>query len=190
MKINNDDFSFGEEVVEKKPVEKKENNDFVNVDFGDLLIYHAINKVFSLKELLNEMGIEVKSTNMYCPFHHDELTGKPSAKYFSDTDSLHCFSEQKTYSAYHALKILYGANMKEKFKKAWNQLGEADRERLLIEYGDGDGKRDADKDYISPVWRQLAGLVLVKFRDNEVTYKQYKTALYKVFTKVEESFVK
>lgn len=154
----------------------EENYDFKNIDYNSLLMYHVINRCYSMKELLEGLGIYVKNTNMYCPFHDDALTGKPSAKFHQDTDSLYCFSESKSYTAYHVLKILYNANMQEKFNTAWKGLSEADRERMLIEYSKDSNPEKLD--FINPIWKQLA-VVTSKFSKGEVTLHQHRNALYK-----------
>lgn len=47
--------------------------------------------------------------SMFCPFHDDEVGGKPSAKFFEDEDGiqrLYCFSERRQFTAYDYIKLL------------------------------------------------------------------------------------
>ena len=196
VKTNTYDFDFlDKEEVEDKGVEiekgegkKEEDYDFEGVrDFDPLFVFHVINKNYSLRELMENLGIEVGSSNMFCPFHPDSLTGKPSAKYFENDDSLYCFSENKMYSAYHALKDLYGMDMKKVFYKAWKGMDETEREGMMREFG---GERSGnDKEFVSPVWRQCR-IIMGKFRKGEVSFKQHKNALYKVMTMMHEDGIK
>lgn len=162
----------------------QENYDFEGViDYDALFMYHIINKCYSMKSLLEEAGIDTSGTNMYCPFHDDVLTGKKSAKFFREDDSLYCFSENRVYTAYHALRYLYGANMKKVFLKAWGGLSDPEKEQLMHEYG-GDSEV-LKTDFISPVWRQCI-IILGKFRKGEVTLHQHRNALYKVLKMIHD----
>jgi len=84
--------------TDNKPVFKVNDFDKTIMNKASGLVkFEAINRKYSLKKLLKGAGLHPESQNMYCPFHDDELTGKPSAKYHPDTDKLYCFSESKMY---------------------------------------------------------------------------------------------
>ena len=113
---------------------------------------------------------------MYCPFHDDYSTGKPSAKYHPDTDKLYCFSESKMYTAYHALKILYNKDMDDVFKKVWATMSYAERGELLDKYSDDPDLVEANKS----VWDTYKPF-LMYFKSQRIDYQQFKNGLYKVF---------
>lgn len=147
-------------------------------EVNPLVKVEVINKKFNMGKLLRNLGYEIDYGNIYCPFHDDESTGKPSAKYHSDTDKLYCFSENKMYSAYHALKILYGQDINEIFHSIWSQMSEIDRKEILSKYDSNGNVKLSDKE--KSTWDIYREKVLDKFRTKEVNYKQYKNALYKV----------
>lgn len=192
-------FDFDDEIIEDK-IEKKESSpivkkemgydfDVVSKEFDYMVKYEAINRHFSLKQLLEDFGVEVMRTNMYCPFHYDEDTGKPSAKYHVDSDLLYCFSESKTYSAYHALKLLFNANMETKFIEAWNHLTAVEKEEILRKYDKNDNNKGNikfnEKKFVDPYWNKFQ-VVHSKFKVSEVNFKQHKNALYKIFGMIYE----
>lgn len=159
-------------------------NAFKPNDFEDALVekqsglvkYEAINRKFNLGKLLTGLGYSIGSQNMYCPFHADALTGKPSAKYHSDTDILYCFSESKCYTAYHALKILYNKDMDKIFDIVWTSMSSAERQEIL-------DKVEPDKNHVvtketESAWEKYKTMLL-NFRDKNVNYTQFKTGLYK-----------
>jgi hypothetical protein len=173
---------FGEEP--KQEEFKISENAFKPNDFEDALVekqsglvkYEAINRKFNLGKLLMGLGYTISSQNMYCPFHADEITGKPSAKYHADTDILYCFSENKCYTAYHALKILYAKDMDKIFDIVWTSMSSAERQEIL-------DKVEPDKNHIvtkesQSEWEQYKTLLL-NFRDKNVNYTQFKNGLYK-----------
>lgn len=182
---------FDEEVVGTLEIANREgiispkDFDFNKSDIGDvdyLVKYYAINMTYSLKTLLEEMDYLVTGVNIYCPFHDDKLTGKPSAKYHLDSDALFCFSESKSYSAYHALKLLYGLDMEKVFKDSWNKLNPSQREDLILKYSEGNNVKD---DYVNPIWMELKP-VREQFKLHQVTFKQHKNALYKILGIMEQ----
>lgn len=184
LKTYDFDLEGEEEEIEEKGEKVDNGDDFEGVaDFDPLFMFTVINKNYSLRDLLEGIGAEVGGSNMYCPFHPDSLTGKPSAKYFDNDDSLYCFSENKMYSAYHALKLLYGKNMKKVFYKAWKGMNETEREEMMREHG-GDSQVD-DGEFISPVWRQCR-IIMGKFSKGEVSFKQHRNAMYKVIVMMYE----
>lgn len=151
-------------------------------DINPLVKVDVINSHFKLSDLLREYGCYIDGSTMYCPFHDDDITGKPSAKYHSDTDLLYCFSENRVYSAYHALKILFGKDVNFIFKKIWSSLS---REERLSYIGKYDEKA---KDIVieDTGWNYYNKNILSAFKLGKVTYEQYKNALYKVLSLVQE----
>lgn len=147
-------------------------------DINPLIVYKVINDRFSLRKLLENMGYNLFDGNIFCPFHLDEETGKPSARYHKDTDLLYCFSENRLYSAYHALKILYGKDINKIFSKIWKSLSKETRLKYLSSEEDKeDGKKNSE-------WDKYNQSVLVKFKDNKVNIKQYTHALGMVLDKL------
>lgn len=175
-------FSDGKEnesdsFVIKSHTSFKENSFSKGVmsDISPLVKMDVINHFFRLDSLLKNLGIEVGNGTMYCPFHDDEMGGKPSAKYHSDTDLLYCFSENKMYSAYHAVKFLYHQDVNRVFDKIWKTLPKSEKLKFL-------GNRDSDMGEIKvdSQWDFYMTKVLGSFKRREVTFPQYKRALYKI----------
>jgi predicted Zn-dependent protease with MMP-like domain len=198
MKMKTYDFDFVKEEFKKENEEyKKKSKEFISEDvvsenflkdYPYQLKYHSVNRFFSVKgrdmeTLLNDLGIETRGSNMYCPFHNDELGGKPSAKYHPESDTVYCFSESKLFTSYHVLKDLYGKDMGKVFKKVWNELSEEEKEELLGKYGEG--VEVDSKENISPIWRGLSN-VLNQFRENNVEFNKHKNALYKIMKLIYE----
>jgi hypothetical protein len=144
-----------------------------------LIKVEVINKKYNLGKLLTDLGYDVTGSNMYCPFHPDEMTGKPSAKYHADTDRLYCFSENKSYSAYHAIKMLYGLDIEKVFNDIWADMSLAERHELMDKYEDGNAS-NIESSALPSEWIKYRDRVLDKFKQGEVSFKQYKNALYKV----------
>ena len=151
-------------------------------EINPLVKVDVINSHFKLSDLLREYGCYIDGSTMYCPFHDDDITGKPSAKYHSDTDLLYCFSENRVYSAYHALKILFGKDVNFIFKKIWSRLSKEDRLSYLGKYD------EKVKDIVveDTGWDYYNKNILSAFKLGKVTYEQYKNALYKVLSLVQE----
>lgn len=170
-----DDKVFKEESLDKSVTDK----------INPLVKVEVINKRYNLGKLLENMGINISGSNMYCPFHPDEATGKPSAKYHKDTDLVYCFSENKMYSAYHAIKLLYGLDVNKVFMDAWAGMSLEERHSIMEKYDEGDSRIIS----VPSEWDKYKELVLDKFKHKEVTYKQYKNALYKVLMIVSQSDV-
>lgn len=184
-----DDSGFGH--VEEKQVSLQSNETTSDFDrtlvmtVSPLLKMAVINKEYNLKDLLERAGIEVNTEcNMYCPFHMDSLTGKKSAKYHSSSDKLYCFSESKIFSAYHALKLIYGYNTNRIFMTIWSKMSKGERLNYLQEYDPS--HIDANLKEEESLLSTLCSQVLVRFQREQVTFTQYKKALYKVLIKVEE----
>ena len=180
---------FGEsqelETIKVKESEKVfKSNDFdksITDDVSPLLKMEIINKNFHLGSLLKNLGIDISNGTMYCPFHDDKATGKPSAKYHENTDLLYCFSENKMYSAYHAIKFLYNKDVNKIFQKIWLSMSEVDRHEYMDKYNvQGTTVKEKTK------WDELSEKVLSKFKSGQVNYKQYKNALYKVLMIVKD----
>lgn len=163
----------------------KDSSDFDKTLVGEinpLVKVDVINHYFKLSDLLREYGCYIDGSTMYCPFHDDDITGKPSAKYHSDTDLLYCFSENKVYSSYHALKILFGKDVNLIFKKIWSTLSKEERLSYI-------GKHDEKvKDVVveDAGWEYYNKNVLSTFKVGKVSYEQYKNALYKVLSLIQE----
>lgn len=166
-----DDKVFVENSLDRSITEK----------INPLVKVEVINKKYNLGALLTNLGYDITGSNMYCPFHPDEATGKPSAKYHKDTDLLYCFSENKMFSAYHALKLLYGVNMDKVFMDIWSKMSLDERHNVMEKYDE----HGSDIANVSSEWEKYKKLVLDKFRTREVNYTQYKNALYKVMMIVE-----
>jgi hypothetical protein len=193
MAVKTYDFEFQEGIDNPSiPISNVDDYDFKEKDTRDyhfLIKFHAINIYYStekmnMEKLLNDLGIVTRGSNMYCPFHNDEITGKPSAKYHPDSDMIYCFSESKIYTSYHVLKDLYGADMKKIFKEAWGSLPDYEKEELIRKYGDED---NIDKrEFINPIWKELTHVVN-QFMMGNVDFRKHKNALYKVMTMISES---
>lgn len=136
--------------------------------------YKVINDAYSLKSLLEGLGVKVGGSNIYCPFHPDEDTGKPSAKYHPDTDLLYCFSESKVYSAYHAIKLLYMKDIDAVFRELWGKMTPQQQREVMTE-------ETAQGIIEPPGWTQTKR-VWTQFSLGAVTFKQHKNALYKILT--------
>lgn len=165
--------------------DKTSGSDFDKTLVGDinpLVKVDVINSHFKLSDLLREYGCYIDGSTMYCPFHDDDITGKPSAKYHSDTDLLYCFSENRVYSAYHALKILFGKDVNFIFKKIWSNMSKEDRLSYIGKYD------EKAKDIVieDTGWNYYNKNILSAFKLGKVTYEQYKNALYKVLSLVQE----
>ena len=154
-------------------------NDFDKTLVGKinpLVKMDVINDNFSLSKLLREYGCYLEGSTMYCPFHDDDVTGKPSAKFHHHTDTLYCFSESKVYTAYHALKILYGKNVNQLFNQIWHTLSKDDRLRYLSKYDESvEEVRISDTE-----WEYYNKNVLSSFKEGKVSFGEYKRALYKI----------
>lgn len=183
------DFSESEPIVVKDTTVFKENAfEGVVVDkINPLVKYDVINKNYNMRKLLNDLGIKTEGSNMYCPFHPDEMTGKPSAKYHEDTDLVFCFSENKAYSAFHAIKVLYNINTDKVFEDIWGRMGQEDKKVLLDKY---DSEDNTGNQYVNTEWDKYKNDVLSMFKAGRVTFKQYKNALYKVFLLLNKETVK
>ena len=150
-----------------------------------LVKFEAINRKYSLKKLLKGMGLNPDHQNMYCPFHDDESTGKPSAKYHPDTDKLYCFSESKMYTAYHALKLLYNQDMDKVFSQVWTSMSTAERQEILDMYS----LEEVSSYTGNPsTWDKYKPL-LESFKNQRIDYHQFKNGLYKVLMMMYEEGV-
>jgi len=74
-----------------------------------------VNSRFSLKKTLESQGIHVGegSCSLYCPFHEDSATGHKSAKFFEETDTIFCYSEHRSFSAFDAFIQIIGITEKQ-----------------------------------------------------------------------------
>ena len=162
----------------------KENSfDGLVVDKVDPLVrYEVINSTYRLKDILEGLGLWTGGSNMFCPFHPDALTGKPSAKYHEDSDLLYCFSENKIYSAYHAIKLLYNSDVDKVFNNIWGKMSKEDKMAVLSKHGSLNASPVAS--YIPSSWETYSKSVLSYFEGGRVNFKQYKNALFKVYSLV------
>ncbi len=170
------DFKENEEVKKSSGGSK----DIFDLDYDGLLVFYVINSHYSMKRLLVDYGIEFYGANIYCPFHDDELTGKQSAKYHESDDAIYCFSEQKKYTAYHALKELYKVDVKKEFYKIWADLNDSDREQFINKYSSG-----ININFIPDLWKR-SSIIVGMYRQGKVNFKQHKNALYKIATMIYE----
>lgn len=163
----------------------KSNSDFDKTLVGKinpLVKLDVINDNYSLEKMLRNYGCYRDGSTMYCPFHDDDVTGKPSAKFHHDTDTLYCFSENKVYTAYHALKILYGQNVNTIFNRIWKTLTKEERLYYIGKYDEGNSAvvvSDSD-------WEYYDKNILSRFKNGSVSFIQYKNALYHVLEKIQE----
>jgi len=157
-----------------------------------LLMYDVINRHYKLKDILEDLGSrDLMGTNCLCPFHGEvEGISKPSAKYYPETDRLYCFREDKTFTAYHALKQLVGGDMGLYFKEAWMELSPEVRDELIQKYTANEQVESKVSEFAP--YR----LVVEKFRSGEVGYDRYSRAMRKIIyeiydmerTSIEKSF--
>ena len=70
------------------------------------MLYYIVNEAFSIKELMGESH----NKGIYCPFHGESRASgsKPSARFYDNQVpiKLWCFSEHKSYYAYHYIKLI------------------------------------------------------------------------------------
>ncbi len=65
----------------------------------------AINDRVNMQDFLQLADVEISRNGMlYCPFHPNENT--KAAKYFSDSNKVWCYAEQKMYGTYDVLNKL------------------------------------------------------------------------------------
>ncbi len=159
--------------------DSKKSVDIFDINYDGLLAYYVINEHFSMKQLLTDYGVDFSGANIYCPFHDDALTGKPSAKYHDSDDAIFCFSEQKKFTAYNALKDLYRVDLKKEFYRIWADLSDNDREKFMSKYSSGSGNLS----FIPSLWKRSV-VVLGMFRQSKVSFRQHKNALFKVATMI------
>lgn len=175
------DLNTGVSKVDKcefKAVEIKDES-FVGVDYkkyDPLLRFAAVNKFFRLRDILEGYGLELDFGNIFCPFHPDEAGGKKSARYHPNSDILYCYSEGKTYTAYHGLKLLYNYDMGKAFEVAWLRLDDSVKQKLIMEYSTGSDLGNEIKD---PIWEK-GKMLMSFFQAGKIGLSQFKVALYKI----------
>ena len=102
----------------------KKSNEFTYSEMKKLL-----NKMVDMRSLLTSHGYNVpQSGSMLCPFHDNY--DSPAAKYYADTNTIHCFAEHKTYSPIDAMQLV-GLNYKNIFMSLWDSYSTARKEELL-----------------------------------------------------------
>lgn len=179
--LNNNDFKEVKKAnSERKSAIMEQAKEVKKAKFNSLLMYDAINRYYSLKEILEDIGVtDLGATNCCCPFH-GEIKGlsKPSAKYYPDSDTLYCYQEGKSYTAYHGIKILWNGDIKIYFNEAWNNLNDVIKEELLQKYGDVNSveKSDNQLEPYSDVYNE--------FISGNINFKTYRTALRKVLYEI------
>lgn len=173
-----EEVRVGDSVRDNKKKVFKENgfDETIVNDVHPFLKVEVINKHYNMGKLLTNLGYDVSRGSMYCPFHPDKATGKPSAKYHSDTDKMYCFSENKMYSSYHVIKLLYGIDTEKVFRDIWNNMSNVERREWYDKYDTNGTKKDNEPSK----WEIYQKAVLSKFMTGEVNFTQYKNALYKV----------
>lgn len=148
----------------------------ITEEVSPLIKMKVINKYYNLGKILKDLGYNLNTSNMYCPFHPDSATGKESAKYYPDSDLLYCFSENKLYSAYHAIKLIYGLDVNQVFNDLWSKMSLSERHFFM----DKEGVSNVPNTKEGLVWKKYKEPVLGKFRKSEVNFTQYKNALYRI----------
>ena len=139
----------------------KSNSDFDKTLVGKinpLVKLDVINDNYSLEKMLRNYGCYIDGSTMYC------------------------FYENKVYTAYHALKILYGQNVNTIFNRIWKTLTKEERLDYIGKYDEGNSAvvvSDSD-------WEYYDKNILSRFRDGNVSFSQYKNALYHVLEKIQE----
>lgn len=144
--------------------------------FNSLLMFDAINKYYSLKDILEDIGCDdLGAVNCCCPFHN-EIKGlsKPSAKYYEDSDTLYCYQENRSFTAYHGIKILLKGDIKTYFNEAWQNLDSNTKEELIDKYGSGELSESSSKT-LEPYEN-----VFDMFISGNIDFKKYKGALRKI----------
>ena len=173
----------GIKLSNKKEVFNENSFDSSIIDnINPLVKMDVINSRYNMGKLLEDLGYHIHGSNMYCPFHPDEATGNPSAKYHADSDKVYCFSENKMYSAYHVIKLLYGIDIDKVFKDIWYTMSVDERHNVMDKYDES----AKDVVVVPSTWDKYNKLVLSKFKDKSVSFKQYKNALYKVLDIIRE----
>ena len=172
-------------ISNKKELNVFKENSFdksISEDVSPLVKMKVINKYYNLGKILKNLGCDINSSNIYCPFHPDSMTGKPSAKYYPDSDLLYCFSENKIYSAYHAIKLIYGLDINKVFRDLWGKMSVSER-HFFIENSEQNDLFNT-KDNI--IWERYKESVLGQFKKRKVNFTQYKNALYKILMIIEK----
>ena len=177
---NNDFKEVKQENSDRQAAVLEKSKEREKTKFNSLLMYDAINRYYSLKEILEDIGVtDLGATNCCCPFH-GEIKGlsKPSAKYYPDSDTLYCYQEGKSYTAYHGIKTLWNGDIKIYFNEAWNNLNDVVKEELLQKYGDVNSveKSDNQLEPYSDVYNE--------FISGNINFKTYRTALRKVLYEI------
>lgn len=177
---NNDFKEVKQENSDRQAAVLEKSKEREKTKFNSLLMYDAINRYYSLKEILEDIGVtDLGATNCCCPFH-GEIKGlsKPSAKYYPDSDTLYCYQEGKSYTAYHGIKTLWNGDIKIYFNEAWNNLNDVIKEELLQKYGDVNSveKSDNQLEPYSDVYNE--------FISGNINFKTYRTALRKVLYEI------
>lgn len=112
-------------------VERTYREMFLEVCRNPFLVKHIISKRFKIRELMEEDGLET----VYCPFHDDKASGKPSIKIYEDEDEierLYCFSENKQFTSYDYIKLVQGQDPL-KYLTSENLLSEENIEDYIEE---------------------------------------------------------
>ena len=79
--------------------------------------------------------------NFYCPFHSDSDGGHASGKYYDTSDTMFCYSERRTYTAFDAA-LLFNATYGEIYKWALSNGFKEFKENAQNEAGTANSKLD------------------------------------------------
>lgn len=97
-------------------------------EFTPREIKKLLSSMVSIRDILVSNGIKVPEVgSMMCPFHDNEVT--PAAKYYSDSNSIFCFTEQRTYGPADAMELV-GIDYKEVFKELWSSYSKLKQDDL------------------------------------------------------------
>lgn len=102
----------------------KKSDEFTYWEIRDLLQH-----MLSIKDVLNSNGFPIREYgNSYFPFHDNYDT--PSSKYYANSNTIWCFSENKSYRVIDALKLA-GVNYRDVFRKLWDNYTDLKKKNLI-----------------------------------------------------------
>ncbi len=109
-------------------MEKLESRELSKYEIARLL-----DKMFSLYSILTNAGYKINEFgNTFCPFHDNEIT--PAAKYYQSTNTIHCFSEGKTFHVIDALELT-GKDYRTVFQEKWDTYSDKKKQELMDSLG-------------------------------------------------------
>lgn len=102
----------------------KKSNEFTPKEIKKLLM-----NMVSTRDILISNGYRVPEVgNMMCPFHVNETT--PAAKYYSDSNSIYCFTDHIVYGPADAMELC-GIDYRETFKNLWDSYNAQKKDELI-----------------------------------------------------------